>query len=82
MTLREWRHRFLKRREEVVALYDQRFLRMWEFYLAACETNFRHDRSFVFQLQLARHQDAVPIRRDYLAKRIADLRCAEAQISG
>lgn len=81
MTLREWRRRFLKRREEVMALYDQKFLRMWEFYLAACETNFRHDRSFVFQLQLACHQDAVPISRDYLAKRIADLRCAEAYIS-
>jgi cyclopropane-fatty-acyl-phospholipid synthase len=50
MTLREWRRRFLAHRDEVLALYDENFLRMWEFYLAACETNFRHDRSFIFQL--------------------------------
>ncbi len=46
-TLREWRRRFLSRRDEVLALYDERFLRMWEFYLAVSEAAFRMDRMFV-----------------------------------
>jgi cyclopropane-fatty-acyl-phospholipid synthase len=71
-TLRAWRERFMANRAKAVALYDERFCRMWEFYLATSEAAFRHDRLFVFQLQLARHQDAVPFRRDYIAK--AELR--------
>ena len=51
---------------------------MWEFYLATSEAAFRHDRLFVFQLQLARHQDAVPVRRGYLAAAEAELRSQEA----
>jgi cyclopropane-fatty-acyl-phospholipid synthase len=66
-TLRAWRARFLANRDKAAAIYDERFCRMWEFYLATSEAAFRHDRLFVFQLQLARHQDAVPFRRDYLA---------------
>jgi cyclopropane-fatty-acyl-phospholipid synthase len=73
-TLREWRRRFLARREEVLALYDERFLRLWEFYLAASESGFRMDRMFVFQLQLTRPQNVVPNRRDYIAEREAALR--------
>jgi cyclopropane-fatty-acyl-phospholipid synthase len=65
-TLRAWRERFLANRDKAVALYDERFCRMWEFYLASSEAAFRHDRLFVFQLQLARHQDAVPFRRGYI----------------
>lgn len=78
-TLRLWRARFLAHRDEVLALYDERFLRMWEFYLAASEAAFRHDRLFVFQLQLCKHQDAVPTRRGYLAQRAQGLRQAEAE---
>jgi len=72
-TLERWRERFLARREEAVRLYDERFCRMWEFYLATSETAFRHDRQFVFQLQLARHQDAVPYTRAYQAEAEARL---------
>ena len=63
-TLRLWRDRFMARRAEVVALYDERFCRMWEFYLALCEVGFRHRSSIVFQMQLAKRADAVPITRD------------------
>lgn len=67
-TLRHWRERFLANRDKVKAIagYDDRFCRMWEFYLAACETAFRHMNQMVFQIQLARRQDAVPSSRDYL----------------
>jgi len=65
-TLRDWRERFLARREEAARLYDERFCRMWEFYLAACEAAFRHQGAVVFQLQLARRQEAVPLTRGYI----------------
>ncbi|HVW75591.1 MAG TPA: class I SAM-dependent methyltransferase [Rhizomicrobium sp.] len=65
-TLRQWRERFSANREKVAALYDERFCRMWEFYLAGSEMAFRHDGEVVFQLQLARRQDAVPLTRDYM----------------
>ncbi len=79
-TLREWRRRFLARRDDVLALYDERFLRLWEFYLAASESGFRMDRMFVFQLQLTRPQNVVPTRRDYLAQRKALLREIETKL--
>jgi cyclopropane-fatty-acyl-phospholipid synthase len=65
-TLREWRLRFLANRDRIKALYDERFCRMWEFYLAACEMSFRHMRQFVFQLQITKHAQAVPLTRDYM----------------
>jgi cyclopropane-fatty-acyl-phospholipid synthase len=65
-TLAEWHDRFQARAEEVEALYDARFRRMWEFYLLGCEMAFRHWNQMVFHLQLARRQDAVPLTRDYL----------------
>jgi cyclopropane-fatty-acyl-phospholipid synthase len=65
-TLRHWRERFMARREEVVRLYDERFCRMWEFYLALCEIGFRLRTNMVFQMQLAKRVDAVPITRDYM----------------
>jgi cyclopropane-fatty-acyl-phospholipid synthase len=77
-TLRAWRERFVARKAEAIALYDERFFRMWEFYLAVSETAFRHDRLFIMQLQLARHQDAVPFDRTYIAAREALLRGFEA----
>ncbi|MDB5554466.1 MAG: cyclopropane-fatty-acyl-phospholipid synthase [Rhizobium sp.] len=77
-TLRAWRTRFVAKRTEAVALYDERFFRMWEFYLAASEVAFRHDRLFIFQMQLARHQDMVPFDRNYIARREAELREFEA----
>ena len=65
-TLRHWRERFLARRDEALALYDERFCRMWEFYLAASEVAFRELGHMVFQLQLTKQQTAVPLSRDYL----------------
>lgn len=73
-TLRAWRERFVARKAEAVALYDERFFRMWEFYLAVSEVAFRHDRLFIMQIQIARHQDAVPYDRNYIAEREAVLR--------
>ncbi len=65
-TLRHWYERFQANEDKVAALYDARFCRMWRFYLAASEMTFRHNRQCVFQFQLARRQDAVPLTRDYL----------------
>ena len=65
-TLRHWRNRFEAHKDEVRALYDDRFVRMWRFYLAACEQSFRHGRQAVFQFQLSRKIDTVPVTRDYL----------------
>lgn len=68
-TLRHWRQRFLANRERIkeMAGYDDRFCRMWEFYLAGCEVAFRYMQQMVFQIQIARRQDAVPLVRDYMA---------------
>jgi cyclopropane-fatty-acyl-phospholipid synthase len=65
-TLREWSRRFREHRAEIVRLYDERFCRMWEFYLAVSESAFRNEDHMVFQIQLARRQDAVPLTRDYI----------------
>ncbi|HEX9882198.1 MAG TPA: cyclopropane-fatty-acyl-phospholipid synthase family protein [Hyphomicrobium sp.] len=78
-TLAEWRRRFMANRDDALALYDQRFCRMWEFYLAACEAAFRFQDVAVFQVQCARRQDAVPLTRDYIFERMHDLRMQEAQ---
>jgi cyclopropane-fatty-acyl-phospholipid synthase len=64
--LREWRRRFEANREEIAALYDERFCRMWEVYLVSSEAAFRWFGAMVFQMQLAKRVDAVPITRDYM----------------
>ena len=65
-TLKHWRQRFLARRDEALTMYDERFCRMWEFYLAASEVAFRELGHMVFQLQLTKTQAAAPLSRDYL----------------
>ena len=65
-TLLHWRQRLARRRDEVVCLYDERFYRMWEFYFALCEIGFRYRTNIVFQMQMARGMDTVPITRDYM----------------
>lgn len=65
-TLRHSRGRFQARRVEIVARYDERFCRMWEFYLAGSECAFRHQGHIVFQAQLARAIGAVPLTRSYM----------------
>jgi cyclopropane-fatty-acyl-phospholipid synthase len=76
-TLKSWRDRFLAYREQVERIYDQRFVRMWEFYLAAAEMAFREQAMMVFQIQLTKRQDVVPITRDYIAREEARLRGLE-----
>jgi cyclopropane-fatty-acyl-phospholipid synthase len=65
-TLRAWRTRFNANRERIRALYDERFCRMWEFYLAGSEIAFRHQGHLNFQMQLAKKVDTVPLTRDYM----------------
>ncbi|MBQ0822421.1 class I SAM-dependent methyltransferase [Microvirga sp. HBU67558] len=76
-TLQAWRERFMAHREEVMRLYDERFCRIWECYLAMSESAFRWQDAVVFQLQLARRNDVVPLTRDYIAEREAALKEAE-----
>ena len=76
-TLKAWRERFMARREEAVQLYDERFARMWEFYLAVSEMAFRKQGMMNFQLQLARRQGVVPMTRDYILREETRLRVLE-----
>ena len=68
-TLKHWCDRFEKNRDKVVAMYDERFARMWEFYLISCEMMFRTGSQLVFHMQLSRTRDAAPIVRDYITDR-------------
>jgi len=74
-TLRHWRQRFVARKDDAVALYDERFFRMWEFYLAGSEMAFTHENFHIFQLQLAKRGDVVPDNRNYI--QLAEQRLAE-----
>ena len=65
-TLREWRRRFIEKRETAARIYDEKFCRMWEFYLAGSETSFRNEGMCVFQMQLARKIETLPLTRDYM----------------
>jgi cyclopropane-fatty-acyl-phospholipid synthase len=76
-TLKAWRERFMARREEAIRLYDERFARMWEFYLAGSEMSFRKQNLMNFQIQLTKRQGIVPITRDYLAREETRLRGIE-----
>jgi cyclopropane-fatty-acyl-phospholipid synthase len=65
-TLHLWYERFMAQRDKALELYDERFCRMWEFYLIGCEISFRRMGQMVFQIQIAKQQDAVPLTRDYI----------------
>jgi cyclopropane-fatty-acyl-phospholipid synthase len=83
-TLKEWNRRFQMNRERVHALdpvrHDERFCRMWEFYLQASEAGFRHSGLTVFQLQIAKRIDTLPMARDYML--VEEQRLASASASG
>jgi cyclopropane-fatty-acyl-phospholipid synthase len=79
-TLKHWAVRFQANRERVRELYDERFCRMWEFYLACAEMVFRNGSAMVFQMQLARDRQAVPLTRDYMVD--TERRLAAAEPSG
>jgi len=68
-TLKEWRRRFNSHREEIAEIYDERFCRMWEFYLAGAEMGFRREGLVVFQIQLVKRVETLPITRDYMYDR-------------
>ena len=65
-TTAAWYERVTAHEAEITRLYDARFFRMWQFYLAGAVAAFRHDGHLVFQIQLTRKRDAVPITRDYM----------------
>lgn len=65
-TLREWRRRFEAQRAEIAQLYDERFCRMWEFYLVSSEAAFRWFGMMNFQIQLTKRVEALPMTRDYM----------------
>ena len=78
-TLKAWRERFLAHREEVERIYDRRFVRMWEFYLASSEMAFREQNLMVMQIQLTKRQGVVPMTRDYIAREEQRLRALEGR---
>jgi cyclopropane-fatty-acyl-phospholipid synthase len=78
-TLKAWRQRFNAHRDEIRAMYDERFCRMWEFYLVGSEISFRVYGHMVFQMQLTKRQDVTPRTRDYIGEREAQLRKRESQ---
>ena len=67
-TLRAWRQRFQAKRHEAERLYDEKFCRMWEFYLAISEMAFREKDLMVFQMQISKSRTAVPLTRDYITQ--------------
>jgi cyclopropane-fatty-acyl-phospholipid synthase len=73
-TLEEWYNRTRLHRDEIVALYDERFYRMWEFYLAGAEQAFRYGGLVNWQLQYVKRRDAIPMIRDRMVEESARLR--------
>ena len=71
-TLRHWHDRFMANIDRARELYDERFCRMWRYYLIACELTFRLNDQVVFQMQMAPKQDSVPLTRDYLYRNTGD----------
>jgi len=67
-TLRNWRERFAANRDKAVAIYDERFARMWEFYLAGSEASFRWQDMVNFQIQLTKRRETLPVTRDYIGE--------------
>ena len=76
-TLDRWYRRVAERRAEIEALYDARFFRMWQFYLAGAAAAFRHGGMVNYQIQYIRQRDAVPVTRDYMRDAEEALRGAE-----
>ncbi|MCY3595931.1 MAG: class I SAM-dependent methyltransferase, partial [Rhodospirillales bacterium] len=66
-TLSHWRQRALAARDKVLEIADERFLRMWELYLSGSEAAFRHGGMVVFQIQMAKKVDALPLSRSYMS---------------
>tara|TARA_B100001250_G_scaffold194403_1_gene167049 strand:+ start:775 stop:1962 length:1188 start_codon:yes stop_codon:yes gene_type:complete len=65
-TLRHWKERFIGKKKEVLSMFDEKFFRMWEFYLAGCEMAFKWGDQVVFQFQLTKELNSAPNTRDYI----------------
>jgi cyclopropane-fatty-acyl-phospholipid synthase len=78
-TLREWRHRFGTNRERATEIYDERFCRMWEFYLAGSECAFRYGGMNNFQIQFSKNQNVLPLTRNYIEAEEHRLRKLESK---
>ena len=81
-TLNHWWQRFEANRAKVASMYDERFCRMWEFYLISAEMMFRTGSQLVFHMQIARQRDAVPIVRDYVTDAQRRYKVLEAERLG
>lgn len=77
-TLRCWRNKFYEHRATIKEMYDERFCRMWDFYLTSCEIYFRYLFMMVFQIQLTKKKETVPLTRDYMFKEMDRLRALES----
>ncbi|MBC2666515.1 class I SAM-dependent methyltransferase [Novosphingobium flavum] len=77
LTLHEWYRRAVAHEREIIALYDERLFRMWQFYLAGAEQAFRFDNMVNFHLQTVKRQGVLPMTRDYIAEEVARLTAAE-----
>ena len=73
-TLRAWRERFMANRQAAIKIYDERFCRMWEFYPAASENAFRFQDMMVFQIQMSKDLNVLPLTRDYIGSNEDSLR--------
>ena len=67
-TLKNWKERFLNNKSKVLDMFDEKFFRMWEFYLTSCEMAFKWGDQVVFQLQLTKDFSTAPVTRDYIYK--------------
>jgi cyclopropane-fatty-acyl-phospholipid synthase len=77
-TLNHWHRRFEANRAKIAEMYDERFCRMWEFYLISAETMFTTGSQLVFHMQLARKRDNAPIVRDYITDTQREYKAREA----
>ena len=68
LTLRHWKERFLSNKNKVISMFDEKFFRMWEFYLASCESAFKWGDQVVYQFQLTKNYMSTPNTRDYIYK--------------
>ncbi len=78
-TIAEWSKRFADHRDRARQLYDERFCRLWEFYLAASETAFRYSGMNNFQIQFCKNQHALPLQRNYMIQEEERLRETDAK---
>ena len=65
-TLRSWKERCLENREKIIKMFDEKFFRMWEFYLAGCECAFKWGDQVVYQFQMTKNYRSIPVTRDYI----------------